>query len=269
MKPKVNRTLDSDIKKLSNQQKQLRLQIYNTQDPTNKANLKKKRNKTLHENQKKVQSLRNIELEQKIEVIDNANNDAMFSAVKALNPKTFENPKVEDNEGKLITNPNDILLTVAVHFINKLRDESLTDINPFQGKPRPLSKPISKAELRKSLNRLKNNKAAGDDQINSELLKYAPPLLDKTVADTLNKAFERHTDLNINKAWCPACHSKARQTKRPSRKLETITLLNAIRKALSLITLDRIRPKVEEYLAHSQSGFRTNRSTSDVVWTHK
>ncbi|GFR80990.1 very-long-chain enoyl-CoA reductase [Elysia marginata] len=30
-----------------------------------------------------------------------------------------------------------------------------------------------------------------------------------------------------------------------------------------------IRPKVEEYLAHSQSGFRPNRSTSDVVCTHK
>ena len=36
-----------------------------------------------------------------------------------------------------------------------------------------------------------------------------------------------------------------------------------------MITLDRIRPKVEEFLAHSQSGFRPNRSTSDVVWTHK
>ncbi|GFS26260.1 hypothetical protein ElyMa_001712000 [Elysia marginata] len=86
-----------------------------------------------------ISSLEAIE----IEAIDNANNDdAMFSAVKALNPKTFENPKVEDSEGKLITNLNDILLTVADHFKNKLRDESLTDIKPFQGKPRPLNKPL-------------------------------------------------------------------------------------------------------------------------------
>ena len=40
-------------------------------------------------------------------------------------------------------------------------------------------------------------------------------------------------------------------------------------KSLSLITLDRIRPAVEQYLAHSQSGFRPDRSTSDVIWTHK
>ncbi|GFS25652.1 methyltransferase-like protein 4 [Elysia marginata] len=156
----------------------------------------------------------------------------------------------------------------ADHFENKLRDESLTDINPFQGKPRLLNKPISQAELRKSLNRLKYNKAAGDDQINSELLKYAPPLLDKTMADTLNKAFETHTDLNINKGVLIAIQ-KPGKPKGPPGNLRPITLLNTIRKALSLITLDRIRPKVEEYLAHSQSGFRPNRSSSDVVWTHK
>ncbi|GFS19932.1 very-long-chain enoyl-CoA reductase [Elysia marginata] len=46
-------------------------------------------------------------------------------------------------------------------------------------------------------------------------------------------------------------------------------LLNTIRKALSKIVLERIKPHVEQYLSHSQSGFRPNRSTSDVAWTHK
>ena len=34
-------------------------------------------------------------------------------------------------------------------------------------------------------------------------------------------------------------------------------------------SLFRIRPFVEEYLSKSQSGFRPDRSTADVVWTHK
>ena len=51
--------------------------------------------------------------------------------------------------------------------------------------------------------------------------------------------------------------------------LRPITLLNSLRKALSIITLNRIRPFVEEYLSKSQSGFRPDRSTADVVWTHK
>ncbi|GFR85440.1 very-long-chain enoyl-CoA reductase [Elysia marginata] len=33
--------------------------------------------------------------------------------------------------------------------------------------------------------------------------------------------------------------------------------------------LNRIRPKIETYISHSQSGFRPNRSTSDVVWAHR
>ena len=32
--------------------------------------------------------------------------------------------------------------------------------------------------------------------------------------------------------------------------------------------MNRIRPFVEEYLSKSQSGFRPDRSTADVVWTH-
>ncbi|GFS10574.1 very-long-chain enoyl-CoA reductase [Elysia marginata] len=51
--------------------------------------------------------------------------------------------------------------------------------------------------------------------------------------------------------------------------VEFITLLNSIRKVLSTIVLNRIRPKIETYISHSQSGFRPNRSTSDVVWAHR
>ncbi|GFS19133.1 retrovirus-related Pol polyprotein LINE-1 [Elysia marginata] len=57
--------------------------------------------------------------------------------------------------------------------------------------------------------------------------------------------------------------------KGPPNNLRPITLLNSLRKALSVITLNRIRPDVERYLSNSQSGFRPNRSTADVVWTHK
>jgi hypothetical protein len=46
-------------------------------------------------------------------------------------------------------------------------------------------------------------------------------------------------------------------------------LLTTLRKTLSLITLNRIRPAVELFLPKSQSGFRQFRSTSDAVWAHK
>ena len=62
---------------------------------------------------------------------------------------------------------------------------------------------------------------------------------------------------------------KPGKPKGPVDNLRPIVLLTALRKILSTITLNRIRPTVEKFLAPTQSGFRTNRSTTDAVWAHK
>ena len=48
------------------------------------------------------------------------------------------------------------------------------------------------------MNSLSNNKAPGKDNINGELLKHGASLLDKTIADIYNTAFEKPEDLDIN-----------------------------------------------------------------------
>ena len=101
--------------------------------------MKKERNEVLHQIRKKVTQLRNEELNKQAEAISSAQtDDVMFSAAKALNREKFENPKVEDSEGKLITNPNEILKTVANHFENKFKDINTPEIPSFIGKPKPL-----------------------------------------------------------------------------------------------------------------------------------
>ena len=175
--------------------------------------------------------------------------DVMFSAVKALNREKFENPKVEENEGKLITNPNEILKTVANHFENKFKDINTPEIPSFIGKRKPLNHRITQAEIRKNLNRLKNNKAPGEDQIYPELLKYSTPLLDQTIANILNSTFTNHEELDINSGVLIAI-PKPGKPKGPPNNLRPITLLNTLRKVLSLITLDRIRPSIEKHLSH-------------------
>ena len=194
--------------------------------------------------------------------------DVMFSAIKALNRETFENPKVEDSEGKLITNPNEILKTVANHFENNFKDINTPEIPSFIGKSKPLNHRKTQAEIRKNLNRFKNNKAPGEVLIYPELLKYSTPLLDQTIANILNSTFTNHEELDINSGVLIAI-PKPGKPKGPPNNLRPITLLNTLRKVLSLITLDRISPSIEKYLSYSQSGFRPERSTSDVVWTHR
>ena len=50
---------------------------------------------------------------------------------------------------------------------------------------------------------------------------------------------------------------------------QSIILLPVLRKILSSIVLQRIKTKVENYLSQSQSAYRPNRSTSDIVWAHR
>ncbi|KAK3797961.1 hypothetical protein RRG08_018765 [Elysia crispata] len=192
----------------------------------------------------------------------------MFKAVKLLNQKHYENPSVEDSSGKLVINPNQTLEIVAYFFKEKFQNKNLASIASFQGIPRKLNKPFTSEEVRKSLESLKNNRAPGGDEISGELLKYGTPLLHKSIANILNRVFEEHETININSGELIAL-PKPGKPKGPPKNLRPITLLNTTRKALSIITLHRIRPHIEEYLSHSQSGFRPERSTSDVAWTHK
>ncbi|GFR95619.1 retrovirus-related Pol polyprotein LINE-1 [Elysia marginata] len=141
-------------------------------------------------------------------------------------------------------------------------------ISPFQGEPKPLEKPITPEEVRKSFNSLNNNNAPGEDEIHAELLKYGTPLLDQTIVDIFNTTFNKHEKIDINGGVLIAIQKPGKK-KGPPNNLRPITLLNSLRKALSVITLNRIKPDVERYLSNSQSGFRPNRSTADVVWTHK
>ncbi|GFS18719.1 very-long-chain enoyl-CoA reductase [Elysia marginata] len=192
----------------------------------------------------------------------------MFKAVKELNKKQQENLKVEDTNGKLALNPNDTLNIIASFFKEKFQSETATEIEAFTGSPRKLHQPITKEEVKKSFDNLNNNRAPGEDGIHAELLKYGTQELNEQIAKILNQTSERHENLDINTGKLIAI-PKPGKPKGPPKNLRPIMLLNTIRKALSKIALERIRPHVEQYLSHSQSGFRPNRSTSDVAWTHK
>ena len=92
--------------------------------------------------------------------------------------------------------------------------------------------------------------------------------LDQTIADIFNVTFPKHENLDRNTGVLIAIQKPGKK-KGPLNNLRPITLLKSPRKVLSIITLNRIRPFVEEYLSKSRSGFRPDRSTADVVWTHK
>ena len=137
---KQKRTPNDTISELSKRQKDIRLQIQNTDNRERKVELKKERNRVLHTIRKIELEERNKELEAKVENISNANSDhAMFNAVKLLSQRQYENPSVEDTTGKLVTNPDQTLEIISGFFKDKFQNKDLPHITSFQGPPKKLN----------------------------------------------------------------------------------------------------------------------------------
>jgi hypothetical protein len=142
------------------------------------------------------------------------------------------------------------------YFISKLQ------------KTGPLNRPIATNEVTRATNSLRNGRAVGPDGIAGELLKYGNETLHKEIADILNQKFTKGEDLELGRGTLIVLQKPGKPLGLLNN-LRPIVLLNTLRKTLSLVALNRIRPTVELFLSDSQCGFRQHRSTSDAVWAHK
>ena len=106
-----------------------------------------------------MREIRNQEIDKQVEEIEEASNSSrMFKAVGTLLRGRYENPQVEDQKGKLITEPNKILKVTTDHFKGKFYKEEAKNIEAYSGEARPLNKPITKEEVK---NCFKNSITAG------------------------------------------------------------------------------------------------------------
>lgn len=62
---------------------------------------------------------------------------------------------------------------------------------------------------------------------------------------------------------------KAKKETGPLKNLRPVNLLSSIRKTFSIITLNRMKDKVDDYLPVSQTAYRWVNSTGDIISTHK
>ena len=100
--------------------------------------------------------------------------------------KGYENQYVHDNNS-----------VVQKHFFNQLYDETEPELEPFNIPPKPLNNPISVEEVQYCSGTLNNNRSAGFDNINAELVKYGPKELHVEIARLINQCFEQNEEIQI------------------------------------------------------------------------
>ena len=265
-----NRAYNPQVEQLSIRQKQLRLQISNTNDVVKAKELKQERNNILHNIANILNEEKNRELDQMATNIDANyhNNTKMYQAVKLLKRKPIQNPFIHDKNGRNVTKPNEIHDIIREHFQSHFNDPKEPTLQPFTGEPRSLNTQITVEEVSRSVKKLHNNRAAGYDKISPELFKYAPPILNEKITQIFNNIFNYHENVNVSHGIL-AVLQKPGKPKGPTKNLRPVILLIMLRKVLSSIVLFRIQPKVDAFLSQSQSAYRPGRSTSDIVWSHR
>ena len=182
--------------------------------------------------------------------------------------KKFENPFVCDKDGKRITNPTAIYEHVREHFYNHFHKNDIPSIEPFVGEPEPLKKPICIDEVIKAIKKLNNNRAADIDGMTAEFLKHAPREVHEWIVDILNDVLQNHSELDLGTGILVALQKPGKE-KGPVKHLRPVILLLILRKILSNITFERIKPQYENYISPAQSAYRSKRSTADIVWAHR
>ena len=143
-----------------------------------------------------------------------------------------------------------------------------TDSKIIQALPKNTSlqliNPIRSWEVSEAIKKLNNGRSPGPTNIVSEQYKAANGVIAKEIAAMINN---NNFDDELGSGIVVAIPKPGKP--RNVANLRPITLLNNIRKILSLVILQRIRSKVEQFISPSQSAFRRNRSTGDAVWAHK
>ena len=209
------------------------------------------------------------ELDGLVEDADSTENSAeMFAAIRALKLKPYENPYVNDENGKRIVQADEIARVVESHFKDHFFKPDEVRVDRFTGDPRRLDQPISFEEVKRSVKSLKNGRACGHENINVEVLKYGPDKVIEMITCALNQIFEEHKDLDLGREVFIAL-SKPGKRKGPIKNLRPIKFFPTIRKNLSIVTLNRIKPDCDSYLSTSQCAYRSGRSTTDVVWAYR
>lgn len=256
------------LDQLSAQQKQLRLQAECTPNPETKQLLKKRRNKILVRIKEQIRSLEEREIDKRTSEIERLKDNAqMFAAVRELTSNKPNKLVIKNDKGATVGQPEEAAEIVAKHFASLFYSTTTTPLNSANT-AKSLDSPITTAEVAAATAKLSNGRAVGPDGVAGELLKYGGAPLHQRLADIFNKMFERGEQLELGRGTLTVLQ-KPGKPPGEMKSLRPIVLLNTLRKTLSLIALQRMRPNVEQFLPNSQSGFRPFRSTADAVWAHK
>lgn len=197
----------------------------------------------------------------------------VYASIKKLSGNNIRSTAtIKDGNGNLLTAPDQQLNRWREFFTENATSQNTDTVNEQQQPSRRNQRrdistaPPSVSEIKLCIEKLKNGKSAGPDDIPAELIKYGAPILAERLAPIINKVWTSNQIPNEWKEGVVITIPKKGDLS-DCKNWRGITLLNAISKLLATILLGRIAPAVDLMLRNEQAGFRTGRSCADHINT--
>ncbi|XP_038077260.1 uncharacterized protein LOC119745110 [Patiria miniata] len=218
-----------------------------------------------------------LDLCQKIQVsADTGNLREMYDGIKtAIGPTRRKVAPLRDLQGNLLTDTDQQLQRWTEHYSALYGSEPIIDLEAIDQPPdlpclSELDFVPTVEELLRSINDLSNNKATGTDGIPAEIIKvlavpHSPTLLQ----------LHRSVVSYWQRGQVPQCLKDAQfiqlykntGDKSDCNNYRGISLLDVFGKSVARLVLKRLQVLGEYIYPESQCGFRSNRSTIDMVFT--
>ena len=187
---------------------------------------------------------------------------------KLTNSRFVPTNTILDEKGQTIRNPEETLARWQRHFAEvltvqkKAADEVVSELEDHSHRE---TDEVSREEVEKAVGKLRNGKAAGQDEVVAELLKYGGEVVIDWLTEVIQQVWWSG---KIPQEWKDATlipvHKK--RARNECDNYRGISLLSVPGKVLALVLLERMQVIVEPQLLEAQCGFKKGRSTVDQIW---
>ena len=132
-----------------------------------------------------------------------------------------------------------------------------------------MSKPFTSEEMKKAVERLKNNKSSDADNVKAELLKYGNDEIFEEIAIILNGVATtgEHPDELTHGILIPL--QKPGKARGPTENLRPIILFSLLRKILAICILERSQERINNVIPVTQAAYKQGRSTTEHTFAIK
>lgn len=179
----------------------------------------------------------------------------------------------KDKDGNLVGTKEKITERWAEYFQELLSTQQINSENRYveqiYREEENLSNEVPKEEeILEVIRGLKNNRSAGEDGNQAEMIKYGGRKLHEMIVKLIQEIWKNE---DMPKSWrvaliCPI-HKKGDKTE--CGNYRGIALLNVMYKILSTCIKNKLRTYAEDRIGEYQSGFRKDRSVTDQIFALK